>query len=68
MRKRNDCKHIIKDFEMPKNCEDCAMISCRRLETFYCDITLQDVDIESDVRDIDCLLVEIRENKENDKD
>ena len=54
----------IKDFEMPKSCEDCVMSSSIRLKTFYCDITLQDVDIESDVRDIDCPLVEIEENKD----
>jgi len=53
----------IKDFEMPKNCENCAMSSCRRLETFYCDITLKDVDIESDVRDADCPLLEVEDGK-----
>jgi len=53
----------IKDFEMPKNCVECAMSSCSRLATFYCVITAQNVDIESDVRDADCPLVEIKESK-----
>jgi hypothetical protein len=57
----------IKYFEMPMSCESCEMCSCRGLGIFYCDITKQDVDIESDARDIDCPLVEIKEN-EDDKD
>jgi hypothetical protein len=52
---------VIKDFEMPKNCEDCAMSCCRRLETFYCAITLQDVDIDDTERDADCPLVKVEE-------
>ncbi len=56
---------VIKDFEMPKNCVDCAISSCRRLATFYCNITLQDVDIESDVRDADCPLVEVKNGNNN---
>ena len=54
----------IKDFGMPSCCGNCEMSCCRRLEIFYCVITLQDVDIDSSERDMDCPLVEIKENED----
>lgn len=54
----------IKDFGMPSCCGNCEMSCCKRLETFYCVITLQDVDIDSGERDMDCPLVEIKESED----
>lgn len=54
---------IITDFGMPSCCENCEMCSNRRLDTFYCCITLKDVDIDSNKRDADCPLKEVPSGK-----
>lgn len=51
----------IKDFGMPSCCENCNMCVNRNLDTFYCCITLNDVNI--DEKSHDCPLVEIEERK-----
>ena len=51
----------IKDFTMPSSCENCNMCNNRNLDTFYCSITLNDVNIDEKVHD--CPLVEIEERK-----
>lgn len=55
---------VIKDFGMPSCCGNCELSSCRRLGDFYCDITLEEVDMDSNKRDINCPLVEIKENED----
>lgn len=52
----------IKDFGMPSCCENCNMCFNRNLDTFYCCITLNDVNIDEKAHD--CPLVEIEEHKE----
>ena len=54
---------IISDFGMPSRCEQCDMCSNRKLDTFYCCITLKDVDIDSNKRDADCPLKELPSGK-----
>lgn len=51
----------IKDFGMPSCCENCNMCANRNLDTFYCCITLNDVNIDEKAHD--CPLVEIEERK-----
>ena len=51
----------IKDFGMPSCCENCNMCNNRNLDTFYCSITLNDVNIDEKAHD--CPLVEIEERK-----
>lgn len=51
----------IKDFGMPSCCENCNMCNNRNLDTFYCCITLNDVNIDEKAHD--CPLVEIEERK-----
>ena len=51
----------IKDFGMPSCCENCNMCDNRDLDTFYCCITLNDVNIDKKAHD--CPLVEIEERK-----
>lgn len=51
----------IKDFGMPSNCSNCEMSSCKGWGHFYCDITLEEIDMDSDERDADCPLVEIKD-------
>lgn len=48
----------IKDFGMPSCCNNCEMSSCKGWGNFYCDITLEEIDMDSDKRDKDCPLVE----------
>lgn len=48
----------IKDFGMPSCCGNCEMSSCKGWGNFYCDITLEEIDMDSDKRDADCPLVE----------
>ena len=47
----------IKDFGMPSCCENCNMCNNRNLDTFYCCITLNDVNIDEKAHD--CPLVDI---------
>lgn len=51
----------IKDMEMPSCCENCNMCDNKNLDTFYCCITLNDVNIDEKAHD--CPLVEIEERK-----
>lgn len=52
---------VIKDFGMPSCCENCNMCNNRNLDTFYCCITLNDVNIDEKAHD--CPLVEVEERK-----
>lgn len=56
----------IKDFGMPSCCGLCEMSSCKGLSgQYYCDITLNDIDIDSGGRDADCPLVEVENGNDD---
>lgn len=54
---------VIKDFQMPKNCGDCTLNSCVDFTCFYCDVTINDVDICGETRPADCPLMEVEVDK-----